>query len=90
MSISKKPKGKSSKSEVDVQALIEKGGSPANSAQGKKKEKKEVIPVTLRLPGELSQRIEAVLQKRAFKMPRHTWLLEAVIEKLEREEKDTN
>lgn len=42
--------------------------------------------MTLRLPSELSNRIEAVLQKRAFKLPRHTWLLEAVIEKLEREE----
>ena len=85
MSISKKPKAKADKSESEVQALIDKGGSPAKAAS-KSKGKRNIIPVTLRLPSELSNRIEAVLQKRAFKLPRHTWLLEAVIEKLEREE----
>ena len=85
MSISKKPKAKKDKSESEVQALILKGGSPANSAP-KNQGQRDIIPVTLRLPSELSNRIEAVLQKKAFKLPRHTWLLEAVIEKLEREE----
>ena len=85
MSISKKPKTKKSKSEAEVNALIEKGGSAA--APAKKKLKKDVIPVTLRLPNELDSRIEEVLQNRVLKIPRHTWLLEAVIEKLEREEK---
>ena len=86
MSISKKPKAKAETSEAEVQALISKGGSPASSSQGKKFGKKDIVPVTLRLPAELTRRIEMVLQKRAFKIPRHTWLLEAVIEKLEREE----
>ncbi len=86
MSISKKPKAKADTSEAEVQALISKGGSPASSSQGKKLGKKDIVPVTLRLPTELTRRIEVVLQKRAFKIPRHTWLLEAVIEKLEREE----
>ena len=86
MSISKKPKAKAETSEAEVQALISKGGSPASSSQGKKLGKKDIVPVTLRLPSELTRRIEMVLQKRAFKIPRHTWLLEAVIEKLEREE----
>ena len=86
MSISKKPKAKAETSEAEVQALISKGGSPASSSQGKKLGKKDIVPVTLRLPAELTRRIEVVLQKRAFKIPRHTWLLEAVIEKLEREE----
>ena len=86
MSISKKPKAKAETSEASVQALISKGGSPASSSQGKKLGKKDIVPVTLRLPAELTKRIEMVLQKRAFKIPRHTWLLEAVIEKLEREE----
>ena len=86
MSISKKPKAKADRSEAEVQALISKGGSPASSSQNKKSGKKDIVPVTLRLPTELTRRIEVVLQKRAFKIPRHTWLLEAVIEKLEREE----
>lgn len=85
VSISKKPTAKKDRSESEVQALIHKGGSPASSAT-KNKDKRDIIPVTLRLPSELSNRIEAILQRRAFKLPRHTWLLEAVIEKLEREE----
>ena len=87
MSISKKPKA--NRSEAEVQALISKGGSPASSSQEKKLDKKNIVPITLRLPTELTRRIEVVLQKRAFKIPRHTWLLEAVIEKLEREEKNS-
>ncbi len=85
MSIAKKPQSKKKNSEDDVNALIEKGGSAAVSA--KTKPKKDVIPVTLRLPSEFESRIEAVLQNRALKIPRHTWILEAIVEKLEREEK---
>ena len=85
MPVSKKPKTKPNKSEQQVQALIKKGGSPAQ-ATTTKKDKRDIIPISLRLPSELERRIEAVLQKRAFKLPRHTWLLEAVLEKLEREE----
>ncbi len=85
MSLTKKPKSKKKNSEAEVTALIEKGGSAAASA--KTKAKKDVIPVTLRLPNELDSRITTVLQNKTLKIPRHTWILEAIIEKLEREEK---
>lgn len=87
MSIAKKPKT-TSQSEAEVQALIEKGGSSAQKNKKNKKQQKDVVPISLRLPREFSERIETVLEKRALKIPRHTWLLEAVIEKLEREEKE--
>ncbi len=90
MSISKKPKTtSSSQSEAEVQALIEKGGSAARQEKkSNKKQQKDIVPISLRLPREFSERIETVLEKRALKIPRHTWLLEAVVEKLEREEKE--
>ncbi|MEM7756916.1 MAG: hypothetical protein AAF298_02115 [Cyanobacteria bacterium P01_A01_bin.40] len=91
MSISKKPKTtSSSQSEAEVQALIEKGGSAArqNKKNSNKKQQKDIVPISLRLPREFSERIETVLEKRALKIPRHTWLLEAIVEKLEREEKE--
>lgn len=89
MSISKKPKTtSSSQSEAEVQALIEKGGSAASQEKkNNKKQQKDIVPISLRLPREFSERIETVLEKRALKIPRHTWLLEAIVEKLEREEK---
>lgn len=88
MSISKKPKITSSQSEAEVQALIEKGGSAAGQEKKDKKQQKDVVPISLRLPHSFSERIKIVLEKRALKIPRHTWLLEAVVEKLEREEKE--
>ena len=92
MSISKKPKTtSSSQSEAEVQALIEKGGSAARQNKknnSNKKQQKDIVPISLRLPREFSERIETVLEKRALKIPRHTWLLEAIVEKLEREEKE--
>jgi hypothetical protein len=88
MSISKKPKTTPpSQSEAEVQALIEKGGSAARQEKkNNKKQQKDIVPISLRLPCEFSERIETVLEKRALKIPRHTWLLEAIVEKLEREE----
>lgn len=86
MSISKKPTAKTISPEDEVQALIKKGGSSADSLGESEKVKNEIVPVSLRLPSGLSDRIEDVITKRPFVIPRHTWLLEAVIEKLEREE----
>ena len=44
------------------------------------------VSLLLRLPRILLNRIDAVVHKRLIKIPRHTWILEALVEKLEREE----
>jgi len=44
-------------------------------------------PVVLRLPPDVLTRIDQAVEARLVKVPRHTWLMEAVIEKLEREAK---
>lgn len=84
MAISRKPKQSSSASAkaVDVDALISKGGSVAgkNGAQ-----EKNTVPVILRMPEDILEKVDASVQTRRIKTPRHTWLLEAVLEKLERE-----
>jgi hypothetical protein len=80
MAITKKPKTKAAAPTVDVEALIRKGGSVAGDG-GKPKS----ASVVLRLPAELAERIGRAVQARKVKTPRHTWLLEAVLEKLERE-----
>jgi len=84
MAITRKPKRSSGAGAkpVDIDALINKGGSVAgkNGGQGK-----EAVPVILRLPGDILQKVDASVQSRRIKTPRHTWLLEAVLEKLERE-----
>jgi len=84
MAITRKPKRSSGAGAkpVDIDALINKGGSVAgkNGGQGK-----EAVPVIRRLPGDILQKVDASVQSRRIKTPRHTWLLEAVLEKLERE-----
>ena len=77
---------------IDVNALINKGGGvarqDAKAEAGEKAEadEKATSPVVLRVPNRFLRRIDQALASRPFKMPRHTWLLEAVLEKLEREE----
>ena len=86
MAISRKPKQSSSTaaSPVDVDALISKGGSVARG-NGEQAKGKDAVPVILRLPEDVLQKVDASVQARRIKTPRHTWLLEAVLEKLERE-----
>jgi hypothetical protein len=83
MAITRKPRQSSGAGkQVDVDALIGKGGSVArkNGGQGK-----DAVPVILRVPEDILRRVDESVQARRIKTPRHTWLLEAVLEKLERE-----
>jgi hypothetical protein len=84
MAVTKKPKTKATLKNVDVEALIRKGGSVAAEVETADS-KAKVYAVVLRLPADLAQRIDQAVQARRIKMPRHTWLLEAAMEKLERE-----
>jgi hypothetical protein len=84
MAISRKPKQSSSTAtkHVDVNALINKGGSVGGKNGG---QKRDTAPVILRVPEDILEKVDASVQARRIKTPRHTWLLEAVLEKLERE-----
>lgn len=93
MAITPKPKPKNTlpaDSDVDVDALIHRGGSVAghtSSGRPAKNDEEEVMLVQLRLVPALVGKIDAVVKARPIKTPRHTWLLEAVMEKLAREAK---
>jgi hypothetical protein len=83
MAITRRPKQASGTGKpVDVDALINKGGSVAGKNGG---QAKDTVPVILRVPEDILQKVDASVQARRIKTPRHTWLLEAVLEKLERE-----
>ena len=71
---------------IDVNALINKGGSVARQDVKAEADENATSPVVLRVPNRLLKRIDQALLSRPLKTPRHTWLLEAVLEKLEREE----
>ena len=85
MAITRKPKAATgSGSVVDIDALIHKGGSVAGSEAPQRTEKH--APVVLRIPAEVLAQVDAAVQRRSVRIPRHTWIMEAIVEKLEREQ----
>jgi hypothetical protein len=81
MAIARKPKGKSQRpGPVDVEALIRKGGGVAGE-----KGKNGVVPVLLRIPSEILDKVDLSVKARRIPTPRQTWILEAIVEKLGQE-----
>lgn len=80
MPIAKKPIQEEEVSEREINAVIDKGGSVA-----KKKSNKNVEKILIRIPTELLSKVENALTTRPLKTPRNTWILEAILEKLEKE-----
>lgn len=82
MAITRKPVARAVETDAQVEALIRKGGAPAN---GNGIESRAEIPVKLRLPAGVLAAVDLAVAARAVRVPRHTWLLEAITEKLARE-----
>lgn len=82
MAIARKP-NRTAAPAVDVDALINRGGSPVGGAAAETSAR--ATPILLRLPADLMERLETALRERPVRLPRHTWILEAIHEKLLRE-----
>ncbi len=76
----RRPKVESLPDKGKVKAVIGKGGGVASSASSDKPKN-----VQLRLLPDVIQRIDLSRKGRIVPPTRHAWLLEAVLEKLERE-----
>ncbi|MEM9032136.1 MAG: hypothetical protein AAGB18_05770 [Pseudomonadota bacterium] len=89
MALARKPKAKpDTADEKSIEALINRGGSVAEDAPAAKTNgagKGKTVNMTLRLPPDLSAQVDAAVEQRAIRPPRHTWILEAIYEKLDRE-----
>lgn len=84
--ITKKPKSTKLKA-AEVDKLIAKGGDVPPVIKGKaskrvKKKPQKKIPVQLRLPQDLIDRIDGLLDSRLVNISRHTWFLEAIESKI--------
>ena len=88
MALRRKPQSESKKSpaaaEHHIEALINKGGSVAPDHEEKGGGRPRLVQ--LRLSRALVQRIDKARKHRLVEPSRHTWLLEALLEKLETEE----
>jgi hypothetical protein len=83
MSVTRKPQ-RGSSAAVDVDALINRGGSPRGDQDTESKQTKGTS-ILLRIPADIMERLDLALKARPVKLPRHTWILEAIHEKLSRE-----
>ena len=82
MAIARKPKRQVQASEAQIAALIDKGGTAGTQTP---QAPPENLAVALRIPGPLAERLTRALEDNMTRMPRHTWILEAIVEKLDRE-----
>ena len=82
MPIARKPKSKLVVSEKVISAVIEKGGSVSTEKNNKGKTEQTV---NIRLLEDILSEIDQSVSSRRIKISRHTWLMEAIIEKLDRE-----
>lgn len=84
MAIARRPQVKTQEQKiaVDVEALIAKGGSVAHPETTLEDE--GIGSFTLRVPKKLLRQIEDQRKSRPIKTDRQRWILEAIIEKLER------
>lgn len=80
---SKTPAPDAAHNEAAALRIIEKGGSAAARDPGEGRG----LQHPLKFPGDgkIWQRLEAQRHKSAVKLPRNTWILQAIHEKLERE-----
>jgi uncharacterized membrane protein len=79
MPIAKKPTQDEETSQSQINAVISKGGSVANQDRAKTEK------ILIRIPNTLLDRVDTDLTTRPLKTPRNTWILEAILEKLERQ-----
>ena len=64
-------------------ALIKKGGRSARTLDDEDQVQEKRI--SLRLPEDVAERIKQAAKARPIKTPSHTWIVEAVLEKLKKE-----
>lgn len=81
MPIRRKPTGK----EKDLEAFIQ-GGIQEPSEVVSSEEVEEVKALKLRIPIDLLNSVDALVKQRKPSPSRHQWILEAIYEKVEREQ----
>ena len=87
MALRRRPNSESKNStvtELQIEALIDKGGSVLHDREEGKETKPQLVQ--LRLPRTLVQRIDKARNRRLVPPSRHAWLIEALLEKLKTED----
>jgi hypothetical protein len=88
MAISRRPSVKTeTTSDVNIDALIAKGGSvPQEVIKEEPKAQKADVAFTLRIPSDICEKLDH-LRKVPYKTSRQQWVIEAIVQRLSKEEK---
>ena len=78
MALARKPKTQGS---ADVDELIERGGSVPSETR----KRSNTTAVPLRLSRDLLERVDRAVSRQPLKTPRNTWILQAILDRLERD-----
>lgn len=78
MAVKPKPNGKQN---VDVDSLIRRGGSAPDGD-----DLEGVQLVNLKIPKKVLRKVDELVSKREIEIPRTLWLMEAIHEKIKREQ----
>jgi hypothetical protein len=86
MAVTRKPKDEQApqgplQDDSAFQQYLHKGGSAAKSQQEIPKD----VRFTLQIPGSLCQDLDRLREARPIRISRHQWVLEAILEKIQRE-----
>ena len=86
MAVTRKPKDEhvpedALQEDPAFQHYLRKGGSAAQTQQEAPKDRR----FTLHIPGLLCEELDRVRDARPLKISRHQWVLEAILEKIQRE-----
>jgi hypothetical protein len=83
MAVSRKPKEESAPhvSDKALEEYLRKGGSTAKTQSAPMKD----IRFSLTIPATICEEVDGLRASRRLKTSRHKWVLEAIVEKIERE-----
>lgn len=85
MALTAKPSRPAPKAPDPVDAFISKGGSVATAAAPEKATKVTQHPLKFPNDSDLFERLERARKGSTVKLPRNTWILQAIAEKLQRD-----
>lgn len=88
MAVSRKPKEEPTQNVSDkaLEEYLHKGGSTAKTRTAPAKD----IRFSLTIPAAICEELDALRDSRRLKTSRHKWVLEAIVEKLERERAESS
>ena len=83
MAIARKPRASNRiEPAINIDALIAKGGSIGETAP---ETRRTTVSFTLRVPSDILTAVDQKIRQAPYKVPRQQWIMEAVMQRLEKE-----